>query len=457
MNAFKYTNALAVLILLAACGGDPSTSEVSSSAGGNSSSGGSSSSSTCNSASFIGTKQMGAPGKVAKGESVAIDASCNIYVAGSTTGGLDNNMVAGTWDFFLTKYDSSGVKQYTQQLGAAGKQTYGRSVKTDASGNVYVTGYTNTGLDGSTLIGTQDMFLIKYNSAGVKQYIEHLGAATKATAGHSVAIDANGNVYVTGYTTGGLDGNTVTGTADVFLTKYNSSGVRQYTRQLGVASQNTYGNGVATDASGNVYVTGYTLGGLDGNALTGTRDAFLAKYDNNGVKQYTKQFGLDRSLTYATSVATDATGNAYITGVTWGGLDGNPNPGSRNFFLTKYDSSGAKQYTKQMNQIISEGLSVATDASGNVYVAGYTDAGLDGNTLTGSEDLFLIKYNSAGVNQYTRLLGVASKFTGAYAVATDASGSVFLAGQTRGGLDGNNLTGTVDFFVTRYSGSGVKQ
>ena len=103
---------------------------------------------------------------------------------------------------------------------------------------------------------------------GTKQ----LGVAGKETRGNSVATDANGNVYLAGYTQGGLDGNTLTGTTDFFFTKYNSSGDKQYTRQLGVAEQDTAGESVATDANGNVYVAGWTRVGLDGNTLTGTRD-----------------------------------------------------------------------------------------------------------------------------------------------------------------------------------------
>ena len=116
---------------------------------------------------------------------------------------------------------------------------------------------------------------------GTKQ----LGVAGKAALGNSVTTDANGNVYVAGYTNSGLDSNMLTGTADFFVTKYNSNGVKQYTRQLGVAGQGTNGLSVATDANGNVYVAGYTWGGLDGNTLTGTVDFFVTKYNSSGVKQ----------------------------------------------------------------------------------------------------------------------------------------------------------------------------
>jgi hypothetical protein len=99
-----------------------------------------------------------------------------------------------------------------------------------------------------------------------------------------VATDASGNVYVTGYTFGGLDGNSLSGNSDFFLTKYDGSGVKQFTRQLGVAAGTTHGYSVATDPSGNVYVAGDTTGGLDGNAPSGNDDFFLTKYDANGMK-----------------------------------------------------------------------------------------------------------------------------------------------------------------------------
>jgi hypothetical protein len=212
-------------------------------------------------------------------------------------------------------------------------------------------------------------------------------------------VDASGNVYVTGWTSGGLDGNTITGMADFFLTKYDSSGNKEWTKQLGVASATTEATGVAVDASGNVYVTGWTSGGLDGNTITGTTDFFLTKYDSSGNKVWTKQLG--GAGTEATGVAVDASGNVYVTGWTLGGLDGNTIMGFEDFFLTKYDSSGNKVWTKQLGvaSATTEATSVAVDASGNVYVTGWTSGGLDGNTITGMADFFLTKYDSSGNKQ----------------------------------------------------------
>jgi len=341
----------------------------------------------------------------------------------------------------------------------AGGATQGISVAADASGNVYVVGWTDGGLDGNTKIGTRDVFFTKYNSSGTKLYTKQLGATGGFTQSYSGAIDASGNLYVTGLTTGGLDGITRTGTVDFFLTKYDSSGTKLYTKQLGVAGATTEGHSVATDASGNVYVTGWTNGGLDGNTKTGTSDFFLTKFDSSGTKLYTKQLGVAGAATQGNSVATDASGSAYVTGWTMGGLDGNTKTGSNDFFLTKFDSSGMKLYTKQLgvSGVVALGYSVATDASSNVFVTGYTMGGLDGNTLAGTDDFFLTKYDSSGAKLYTKQLGVAGAATIGVSVTAKASGNVYVTGSTAGGLDGNTKTGTTDFFLTKYNGSGVKQ
>ena len=89
----------------------------------------------------------------------------------------------------------------------------------------------------------------------------------------SVTTDSSGNIYVTGMTEGGLDGNTHSGLRDIFLIKFNSSGTKQWTKQMGTSSSE-WGNSVTTDSSGNIYVTGWTAGGLDRNTFSGATDIF---------------------------------------------------------------------------------------------------------------------------------------------------------------------------------------
>jgi len=227
----------------------------------------------------------------------------------------------------------------TKQLGtSSGDMGFG--ITTDSSGNIYVTGWTGGGLDGNTNSGGDDIFLVKYNSSGTKQWTKQIGTPS-SEYGEDVTTDSSGNIYVTGYTEGELDGNTNSGESDIFLVKYNSSGTKQWTKQLGTSSSE-WGSGITTDSSDNIYVSGTTGGGLDGNTNSGNSDIFLVKYNSSGTKQWTKQLGTS-SEDYGYGISTDSSGNIYMTGVTEGGLDGNTNSGRYDIFLFKYDSSGTKQ------------------------------------------------------------------------------------------------------------------
>jgi hypothetical protein len=176
------------------------------------------------------------------------------------------------------------VKIFTKLIDT-GNNSFDIALTTDSNGNVYVTGQTTSGIDGNVQIGTSDYFVTKFNSAGVKQYTIEAGLTGKYAQTNSVCTDLNGNIYVTGLTNGGLDGNTLTGINDMFVTKYNSSGVKQFTKQLGVSGQSTGARAVAVDINGNVFISGSTTGGLDGNTLTGTTDFFVVKFNSSGVKQ----------------------------------------------------------------------------------------------------------------------------------------------------------------------------
>ena len=119
--------------------------------------------------------------------------------------------------------------------------------------------------------------------------------------------------------------------------------------------------------------------------------------ERNGEKQWTKQFGTS-SDDEGRGVTSDSSGNIYLTGDTDGGLDGNTNSGKRDIFLIKYNSSGTKQWTKQLGTYLwDEGNGVITDSSGNIYITGFTNfGGLDWNTNLGGKDIILTKFNSFG-------------------------------------------------------------
>jgi hypothetical protein len=261
-----------------------------------------------------------------------------------------------------------------------------------------VTGSTSGGLDGNTNSGNSDFYLVKYNSSGVKQWTQQLGTSSN-DYGYGVTVDSSDNIYVTGTTAGGLDGNThFGGSWDIFLVKYNSSGTKQWTQQLGTSSDDG-AQGVTVDSSDNIYVAGWTSGGLDGNTSSGADDLILVKYLDNGTKVWTQQLGTS-SQDNGYGVTVDSSDNLYVTGPTSGGLDGNTNAGGTDLFLVKYNSSGTKQWTKQLGTSANDNtIAVTVDNSSNIYITGYTSGGLDGNTNLGDTDVFLVKYNSDGVKQ----------------------------------------------------------
>ena len=402
------------------------------------------------SSSAAGTYQL-ATNDYANG--VATDSSGNVYVTGGTKGGLDGNTSAGNTDLFVVKYNSSGTKQWTKQLGSSGLDS-ANGITIDSSGNVYVTGVTFGGLDWNTSAGANDLFVVKYNSSGTKEWTEQLGSASSDYA-NGVATDSSGNVYVAGVTYGGLDGNTSAGYNDLFVVKYNSSGTKEWTEQLGSASSDI-ANGVATDSSGNVYVAGVTYGGLDGNSNKDNADLFVVKYNSSGTKEWTKQYGTGE-YDEARGVATDSSGNVYVVGGTKGNLNGISNSGRTDAFVIKFNSSDTKQWTKKLGTWQNDlANGVATDSSGNFYVTGFTYQDMDGNTSAGNADLFVAKYNSSGTKQWTKQLGT-SKHDRARGVVTDSSGNVYVTGDTYGGLDGNTNAGYNDLFVVKYNSSGTKQ
>lgn len=354
------------------------------------------------------TRQRGAIGASTSGQSVATDKSGNVYVAGFTDGSLSTSdpKVGTNKDFFVTKYNSNGDPVNTRQLGVTGQDqnTYGYSVTVDSDGNFYVAGATLGPLDGSAPRGSADFFVTKFNSDLVPQYTKQRGVAGAETIGRSVTVDSSGNVYVAGSTTGALDGSAPRGSTDFFVTKYNRNGDFVYTRQLGVAGADTFGYSVAVDSGGSVYVAGSTTGALNGSTPRGLADFFVAKYDSAGVWQSTWQKGgVDVTAnSIGHSVAVDANGNVFVAGETTAQLYTDLTTGTKDLFIVKYNRLGEVLYLHQSGVAGRDtvGQSVALDASGNAFVAGYTFGGLDGNLLpAGLSYFFVTKYDTNGVKQ----------------------------------------------------------
>ena len=163
-------------------------------------------------------------------------------------------------------------------------------------------------------------------------WVKLLGTAAH-DLGRDITVDSVDNIYVTGYTEGFLDGLPNAGGSDSFLVKYDTNGNRLWTRLLGTAFRDD-GYGVATDSTGNVYVTGRTNGNLDGQTNTGGYDIFLATYDTNGSRLSTELLGT-AFADYGYGIVADSADNVYVAGFTDGHLDGLPNAGGSDIFIWK--------------------------------------------------------------------------------------------------------------------------
>jgi len=230
---------------------------------------------------------------------------------------------------------TSPVKEWTQLLGSSGTER-ARSVATASDGSIYITGYTTGNLDGKTKIGWIDAFLSKYNSNGSKAWTQLLGSSAVDEAS-SVTTASDGSIYITGYTWGNLDGKTNSGGYDAFLSKYNSNGSKAWTQLLGSSAEDV-ARSVATASDGSIYIAGYTGGNLDAKTNSGVNDVFLSKFNGDGSKAWTQLLG-SSAADEASSVTTASDGSIYITGYTGGNLDGKTNSGDTDAFISKFSDA----------------------------------------------------------------------------------------------------------------------
>lgn len=407
------------------------------------------------------------------GYSVATDAAGNVYVAGNFSGtvnfGGTNLVSAGDPDIFLAKYNAAGVHQWSQRYGGTGLDGVG-SVAVDASGNVIITGDFNgtANFGGVNLVsvGNLDAFLAKYNTAGVHQWSQRYGG-TGDDRGNSLAVDGAGNVFVGGWfnlTTNFGGANLVSaGSFDVVLAKYNAAGVHQWSQRYGSAGLENAA-GIALDASGNIVVTGYfsgtaNLGGA-GLVSAGQYDIFVAKYDGVGVHQWSQRFG-STNFDAGYAVAVDASSNVLLTGYFFGTVNfggGNlVSAGGTEIFLAKYNSLGVHQWSKRFGALSADaGNSVAVNAASDVFLTGIFLGTVDfggGNLVSaGNQDMVVAKYNAAGVHRWSRRFG-GTGFDQANDVAVDGSGNAFATGYFESTVNfgtGNLVSaGQQDVFVVK--------
>ena len=253
---------------------------------------------------------------------------------------LPNSYNHNIKDSFLVKFDEGGQRKWTEVIGISGSETIINSITTELNDDIFVTGYTSGNLEGISNSGSYDLFIKKFNTSGVKQWTKLLGSSSKES-GNQIITDNSGNVYVTGFTEGILDGGNLKGSRDMLIAKVNSSGTFQWVKQIG----DTYSEGkdLSLDSDGYIYIVGFTNGDFDGNSNIGGADIFVAKYNPlDGNKLWSKQYGSSFD-DYGSGIAIDTLNNVYITGYTKGGMYGNISAGNFDIFVMKLNSDGIIQ------------------------------------------------------------------------------------------------------------------
>jgi hypothetical protein len=319
------------------------------------------------------------------------------YAAGLTAGN-DGSVYASytsLWaansdvrDSFVTKFNAKGTEKWTKPLGLGSSGlSYVGAPTTGKDGSIYVSVGADGNLDGQTNSGGLDAFVTKFDSKGIKQWTKVLGTSADEYA-FALTTGKDGSIYVSGASGGNLDGQTNSGGLDAFVTKYNSKGIKQWTCLIPWELYE-YGNALATGTDGSIYVSGSTGGNLDGQTNNGGQDAFITKFNPKGAKQWTKLFGTS-AQDYAGALTTGKNGSIYVTGGTGGNLDSQTNSGGRDAFITKFKSDGAKGWTRLIGTTADEyAYSIATGKDGSIYVNG---GAFDGATYT-STGAFVTKYS----------------------------------------------------------------
>jgi len=385
---------------------------------------------------------------------VRTDASGNAHIAGAT---LNQN---GNYDMYIAKYNASGVLLWdVVYAGAGGWHDAASDLRVDGFGNVYVTGSVYTSSNDSN-----DVITLKYNSSGSLQWDEiYNGASSLNDGGTSLQVDASGNVYVSAFTQDANNG------SDFLLLKYDNSGSLLLNQQfdlnnahdvpvtlivtstrLAIAgatqvgttdwdylyvayhpvngsyiSHNTSTGGTAgfdkvhdlqTDASGNFYLTGTVF-----NASTGY-DILTVKLNNNLNVLWSQSYNSTSAMNdVGNALAVDNAGNVIVTGFSETSTEGT------NYVTIQYNASGTQQWVKNFNgegNAADTARALAVDANGNIYVTG---SSFNGST----EDFYTLKYKSNGTELWG--IGFNNIYNGndrAFDIAIDSLGNILVCGQS---------------------------
>jgi len=368
--------------------------------------------------------------------SLTVDAAGNVYTIGSFNDTVDFdpgpdvmklNSGKGS-SIFIQKLDANGNFLWAKSIGGRG-YGLGTSITIDDVGNVYSTGrFGDTvdfdpGPDSMNLIsiGKGDIFIQKLDANGNFLWVKSFGGSSDYDLGTSIAVDADGNVYTTGYFIDTVDFDpgpdsmkiSALGSWDSFIQKLDADGNFLWVKSIG-GNGESYAFSLAIDADGNIYTSGDFTDSIkfepsanvkNLSARRGGQDVFFLKFNNKGNLLWAKSFG----TSYSASIAFDDRGNVYTTGSFGETVDFNSAKisavGQRDVYVQKMEASGNFIWAKSFGgKSYEDGSSIAIDNKGNIFTTGSFRESVDFDpgpgvanlTAVGDVDAFIQKLDSNG-------------------------------------------------------------
>jgi hypothetical protein len=364
-------------------------------------------------------RYSGAPSGLSGGSAIVTDNQENIYITGGINKENENH------DYLTIKYHKNGnIVWVAQYNGPADGNDTATAIALDDQGNVYVTGY-SAGTDSN-----HDYATIKYDKYGSQIWVaRYNGPGNSVDESVAVGLNSSGDVYVTGRSRG-------IGTQFDWATiKYDNDGQEQWVERYdGARHRGDEAVGMFIDQAGNAFVTGTDL-----NACV------TIKYDVNGTPIWTNYYQESGAVDEPRSITGDPQGNIYVSGSNIIGTDGD-------YLILKFTNSGSLVWSRKYNGPANSDDSasvIRVDDTGNIYVTGSSE----GDIATQNFDYATIKYDTNGVIQWvSRYDGPVSGWDIAAALIVDEQGNAYISGSSTGqSINGTNYN---DFATVKYNTDG---
>lgn len=405
------------------------------------------------------------------GNALVFDKSGNLLVTGTFAGTINLGGTtltsAGSDDVFVAKFNAGGQLLWAKSFGDSNVQT-GSGIGVDTNGNVYVTGNFKGSINfGGTTLNAQgslftDIYLAKLSSTGTPVWAKEFGDQNVQSV-RGMAVDAGGNVILTGFFQNDVNFGgavlTSAGLYDIFMAKFDTAGMHQWSRRFGDAGADQNGRAVALDAMGNVYFAGDIGGSVNfgGGAMTATatKVAVAAKFDSLGNALWVKlSTGMAADKAGANAVAVGPNGEVAVGGAFKGAFDFGggtvTNINADDAFVTTFDAMGMHTATRTFGDVDLQTVTgVVVAGNGDVVAAGNfsgtIDVGTGMVTSAGSFDGFLVRWDAKGCPVWART------YPGAMVQLTQA---LTLDVTTGGFATTGSFNGSVDFGTGMVPASG---